>query len=196
VTDLLVAWRDGQESARDELFDRVYTELRRIAGAQVRLQPSTMAPTELVHETYLKLLGSAQVSAVDRGHFFSLAARAMRQILVDGSRRRRALKRGGLDQKIALEDAPEAVAPFDEDGQLLALEQALQQLGERDPRLVQLVELRHFAGLPMEEIAEVLGVSSRTLRRDWRTARAFLHARLRADGAAERGLAAPGEGTR
>ncbi|REJ73567.1 MAG: RNA polymerase subunit sigma-70 [Acidobacteria bacterium] len=179
VTDLLAAWRQGRDGARDELFDRVYGELRRIAGAQVRLQPATMAPTELVHETYLKLIGSARVSAVDRGHFFSLAARAMRQILVDSSRRRRAAKRGGLDQKIGLDEVAEPAAPFDEDQELLALEEALQQLAERSPRLVRLVELRHFAGLPMEEIAEVLEVSSRTLRRDWRTARAFLHARMR-----------------
>ncbi len=181
VTDLLVAWRGGDLAAQDELFERVYVELRRIAGAQVRMQSATMAPTELVHETYLKLLGSASVHAVDRGHFFSLAARAMRHILVDAARRRHALKRGGERSPVDLDMAMVVDTRTDEGLDLLALDQALEHLGKLNPRLVQIVEMRHFAGLSVEETAEQLGLSERTVKRDWRTARAHLYDRLSAN---------------
>lgn len=179
VTELLVACREGDPQAEDLLFDRVYSELRRIAGAQVRMRSTTMLPTELVHETYLKLLGDQVVNARDRGHFFALAARAMRHILVDAARRKTAQKRGGNVTAVKIDEGAIEPAIDDNPMDVLALDEALIDLQEVSPRSVQIVELRHFAGLSVEETARELGCSTRTVKRDWRSARAFLFDRLR-----------------
>ena len=190
VTDLLHAWRDGDVGAEEQLFQHVYGELRRIAGAQVRAHVATLAPTELVHEVYLKLLGR-RPDVADREHFYSLAARAMRHVLVDSARRRKTAKRGGgaVDGDFDLA----VVQAVGDDGNLdlVALDEALHQLEELNPRLVRLVELRHFAGLSVEETARELDISTRTVKRDWRTARAFLYDRM-ADGSASGGASPTG----
>lgn len=190
VTDLLHAWRAGDERAEELLFDRVYGELRRIAGAQVRAHVATLAPTELVHEVYLKMLGR-RPSVADREHFYSLAARAMRHVLVDSARRRKAVKRGGGAVDGDFDLALVQVVGDDGNLDLVALDEALGQLEALNPRLVRLVELRHFAGLSVEETARELKVSTRTVKRDWRTARAFLFDRIGA--ASDRSAASASE---
>jgi RNA polymerase sigma factor (TIGR02999 family) len=170
---LLAAYRDGDRSALDRLFPLVYRELHRRAHQQLahRRPGDTLSTTALVHEAYLKLTGGAQQIYQDRVHFFAVASRAMRQILVDYARRTSAAKRGG-GHPISLD--PEAVADPGRAEELVALDEALVQLEALDPRLAKTVELRFFGGLSVEESAEVLGVSPRTVKRDWRKARAFL----------------------
>ncbi|MCB9517044.1 MAG: sigma-70 family RNA polymerase sigma factor [Candidatus Latescibacteria bacterium] len=184
VTLLLQAVRDGDDAALGTLFTLLYRELREIAHRQ--LGGGTLGTTAVVHEAYLKLLGSEGLSAQDRGHFFALASRVMRQILVDRARAQRAQKRGGgaahlpLDELLAA--APDADASA---AALLDLDAALVRLEALDPRLSRLIELRFFGGFEMEEAATILGVTARTLRRDWRKARAFLYAELYAEGGGE-----------
>lgn len=180
ITESLVAARLGDRDAFNTVFTAVHDELRRLARAQRRRHSpdATLDTTALVHETYLKLALPASLSVEDRGHFFALAARAMRQILVTSARRRQAQKRGGGVPALSgteLEgDVPlSGVSPFSLP-ELLAIHQSLERLEELDADLARLVELRFFAGLTEEEIAELRGVSSRTVRRDWKAARAFL----------------------
>lgn len=180
ITESLVAARLGDRDAFNTVFTAVHDELRRLARAQRRRHSpdATLDTTALVHETYLKLALPANLSVEDRGHFFALAARAMRQILVTSARRRQAQKRGGgvpaLSGAELAEGAPlSGVSPFPLP-ELLAIHQSLERLEELDADLARLVELRFFAGLTEEEIAELRGVSSRTVRRDWKAARAFL----------------------
>ena len=172
-SSLLAALRDGDRSAMDRLFPLVYREFHGRAHQQLaRRRPGeTLSTTALVHETYLKLAGSSRHSYEDRLHFFAVASRAMRQILVDYARRNAAEKRGS-GRAITLE--PDAIGNPDRSDELLALDEALEQLQELDPRLVQTVELRFFGGLSVEETADTLGVSPRTVKRDWQRARAFL----------------------
>lgn len=174
VTQLLARLRAGDADARERLFPLVYEELRRIARRALRRERAdhTMRPTELVHEAYLKL-GAAQGPWQDRAHFLGVAARAMRQILVDHARRRMAGKRGGGRAPTTLEDvgSDEGLPPEE----LLALDSALDRLEQRDPRMRALVEYRFFGGLSDREIAELLQVSERTVNRDWAKARAWLH---------------------
>ena len=173
ITSLLAALRDGDRSAMDRLFPLVYREFHGRAHQQLahRRPGETLSTTALVHETYLKLAGSSRQSYEDRLHFFAVASRAMRQILVDYARRNAAEKRGS-GRAITLE--PDAIGNPDRSDELLALDEALEQLQELDPRLVQTVELRFFGGLSVEETADTLGVSPRTVKRDWQRARAFL----------------------
>lgn len=173
ITSLLAALRDGDRSAMDRLFPLVYREFHGRAHQQLaRRRPGeTLSTTALVHETYLKLAGSSRHAYEDRLHFFAVASRAMRQILVDYARRNAAEKRGS-GRAITLE--PDAIGNPDRSDELLALDEALEQLQELDPRLVQTVELRFFGGLSVEETADTLGVSPRTVKRDWQRARAFL----------------------
>jgi RNA polymerase sigma factor (TIGR02999 family) len=184
ITTLLAAAGAGDRGASDRLFEAVYAELRRIARRQrAATAPSaTLSTTALVHEAYLKLSGEARWSVEDRRHFFALAARAMRHVLVDHVRRRGRLKRGG--GAVALELEAEEVAAPDRGEELVALDEALDRLESVEPELAQLVEWRFFAGLSVEEIAELTGVSDRTVKRRWRAARAFLYQDLAAQGLA------------
>jgi RNA polymerase sigma factor (TIGR02999 family) len=178
VTQVLQELRGGDREALDRLLPMVYDELRRIAARQLRRGAAnvTVQPTLLVHEAYLKLIGPSQVEWQDRAHFLGVAARAMRQVLIDYARRRMAGKRGGGWARTTLsEDRLGAEMPLDE---LIALDTALERLGELDERLRRVVECRFFADMSEEEIAEVLGVSTRTVRRDWLKARAWLHGEL------------------
>jgi len=184
VTQLLHAAAGGERTAVDRVFELVYGELRRIAGYQRRAvaSSSTLNTTALVHEAYLKLSRNQSWSAGDRNHFFALAARAMRQILVDGARHKGAAKRGaGAGPPLELDELRLASPGGERAAEdLLALDQALEKLSKLDGELARLVELRFFAGLSVEEIAEMTGVSPSTVKRSWRTARAFLHGELAA----------------
>jgi len=178
ITRLLIAWREGRPEAPAQLFPLVYEELHRLARGQLRRHPAgeTLRPTALVNEAYLKLVDHTRVRLNDREHFFALAARAMRQILVDHARRRSAEKRGGRSVRTTLADkeAPAAIEPEE----LLALDEALSRLESIEPRLAAVVELRFFGGLSVEETAAALDCSPRTIKRDWRKARAFLYAAM------------------
>lgn len=178
ITILLEQARDGEAHAMDELFSRTYAELRRIASLHLRGQDAghTLNPTALVHEAAIRLLGGVAEGAWnDRTHFFSVASRAMRQVLLDHARARLAAKRGSGALRITLNDEVIGHSP-DED--LLALNEALDELTRHSERLGRLVELRFFGGLNDHEVAAVLEVSPRTVQRDWRTARAFLSRQL------------------
>ena len=174
VTEALLAHRRGEAGAFDRLVTLVYRDLRRIAHRQLaRLRPGpTLDSTGLVHEAYVKMIDQSRVSWQDRSHFFAVAARAMRQILVDHARRRARRKRGGDPQATSLDETMVAVAADAE--QLLVLHDALERLAAVDPRLTEVVECRFFAGYSEDETAGILGVSSRTVRRDWTRARAWL----------------------
>ncbi|MEA2564288.1 MAG: hypothetical protein QOH06_5792 [Acidobacteriota bacterium] len=183
-TALLAAARAGDPAVADDLFNRLYDQLHRLAHAQLAAHGkagATLNTTVLVHEAYMRLAGPAGIDAADRAHFFNLAARVMRHVIVDFARRRDAEKRGGGAIKVDLDQIselaePEAALP----AELLALDVALAELEKESPDLGRLVELRFFAGLGLEEIAALLGRSERSLKRDWRRARAFLLARLNA----------------
>jgi len=179
VTHLLRAARDGDASAIDRVVPLVYEDLRRVARRQLgrRFGSQSVRPTELVHEAYVKL-SAGGVDAVDRGHFLAIAARAMRQVLVDDARHHRAAKRGGGWKQATLSGSHWFV-DVDVD-ELLTLNDALEEL---DPRQRQVVECRFFGGMEESEIAEALGVNERTVRRDWVKARAWLYRAL-----AERGF--------
>jgi RNA polymerase sigma factor (TIGR02999 family) len=161
-----------------ELVPFVYRELRRLAGAYLRRerQGHTLQPTALVHEAYLRLVDQTHVQSPNRARFFAIAANLMRQILVNHSKRHRAAKRGG-GNKVAMEEGAGLVQQREVD--LIALDQALEKLAHIDSRQSRIVELRFFGGLTEDEIAEVLGVSPRTVKRDWRIARAVLNHELR-----------------
>jgi RNA polymerase sigma factor (TIGR02999 family) len=175
VTRLLQAAGGGERQALDRLLPLVYDELRRLARRQLDRERAghTLGATALVHEAYVKLAGGGTCGAVDRAHFLAIAARAMRQVLVDYARRRTRVKRGGGWERTTLGDGDAAVEFRPEE--MLALDQALDEL---DPRQREIVEYRFFAGMEEREIAEVLGVSERTVRRDWVKARAWLYRSL------------------
>ena len=175
VTQLLLAVREGREGAFDVLFAQVYDELRRMAGLQLRRHQAqdTVHATALVHELYLKLEAHARLDWQSRAHFFGIAARAMRQILVNLAHERNAQKRGGGWQRTTLGEGPQALEVGTDD--VLGLDQAIRQLSERQQRIV---EYRFFGGMHEHEIAEVLGVSTRTVEREWVRARAWLYRAL------------------
>jgi RNA polymerase sigma factor (TIGR02999 family) len=175
ITQLLARARDGERAALDALLPLVYQELHRMAGLRrPRGHPDpTINTTGLVHEAYLKLFGHSRLAVSDREHFFAVAAMAMRQIVVDHARAKGSLKRGGDARRVDLDS--QWVGIEDRADEILAVDQALARLAEVEPRLVRVVELRFFAGLTEEEIAEVLDRDARTVRRDWRKARALLH---------------------
>jgi RNA polymerase sigma factor (TIGR02999 family) len=180
VTQLLAELRRGRREAFDELFGMIYQELRGLAHRVRRGQASdTLSTTALVHEAYLKLSASCAFSCEDRRHFFSVAARAMRQIIVDRSREVLAEKRGGA--RIHLSLGGLEVAVEERARQLVHLDEALERLSLLDARLAQVVELRFFAGLTVEDTSGVLETSPRTVKRDWRRARAFLLQALQSD---------------
>jgi RNA polymerase sigma factor (TIGR02999 family) len=174
ITDLLLEIRGGNPVAMDRLFDAVYGELRRIAGRQLQGERTghTLGTTGLVHETYLKLADQTRVQWQDRSHFYKVAAVAMRRILVDYARRHRAKRRGGEAQRVTLNENATAA----ERGEtLLALDEALERLARLNPRLGQVVECRYFGGLTEQETAEAMGVTLRTVQRDWAKARGWLY---------------------
>jgi RNA polymerase sigma factor (TIGR02999 family) len=183
ITSLLVAMGEGDAQARDRLFSLVYGELRARARQQLaRLRPGeTLDTTALVHEAYLKVEPRSALPYADRSHFFAIASRAMRHILVDYARRGSAQKRGAGPMLVQLEDDEASVAAPTHADELLALDTALERLAALDERLAQVVELRFFGGLSVEETAEVLQSSPRTVKRDWRKARMFLFDAVSAD---------------
>jgi RNA polymerase sigma factor (TIGR02999 family) len=177
VTAILEALSSGKEAAADELFAVVYEELRGIAGSFMAQERSdhTLQPTAVVHEAYMRLVGSSSLQWESRGHFFGTAAAAMRRILVDHARRKVASKRGGDRQRVELGDPEAPETRFEE---LLDLDAALGRLAARDETMAKVVELRYFAGLSVEETAKVLDVSPRTVNRAWTGARAWLRREL------------------
>lgn len=178
VTALLLAWSDGDEAARSRLFEAVYDQLRRLARGRLRGERPdlSLAPTALVHEAYLKLIDQRRVRWQNRSHFFAIAGHVMRRILVDRARARAAAKRGP-DLRVALEGVDIATASLDVD--ILALDAALERLATVDRRQSELVELRFFAGLTVDETAVVLDVAPITVKRDWALARAWLFRELK-----------------
>jgi RNA polymerase sigma-70 factor, ECF subfamily len=178
VTQLLAEWRRGDGAALARLIPLVYAELRRVASARLRHEAPnhTLQTTALVHEAYVRLVGLERMTLRDRTHFFAMAARLMREILVDHARRRDAQKRGGGLTMLALDD----VAAGAESGivDVLALDEALTELHALDERLCRVVELRYFAGLNIAETADALDVSSATVERDWTVSKAWLLRRL------------------
>ena len=178
ITIQLRAWSDGDPTARESLFPLVYDELRRIAHRQLqRERPGhTLDTTALVHEAYLRLASPASQDWQDRSHFFATAATAMRRVLVDYARRYRTEKRGAAPRRVTLSDT--MLVAEERADTLLAVDEALVELARIDPRLSRVVECRFFAGLTEEETAEVLGVTSRTVRRDWTKAKGWLHRTL------------------
>lgn len=174
VTRLLLAWRDGDRTALDQLVPLVHAELRRLAHRQMRRERPghTLQTTALVNEAYLRLVDSKRVRWQNRAHFFAIAAQLMRRILVDDARARGALKRGADAVHVALGDIPIASPPPDAD--VLALDEALTRLAALDTRKSQVVELRYFGELSVEETASALRVSPETVMRDWRVAKLWL----------------------
>lgn len=184
TTLLLAAARGGDKSAEARLFDAVYADLHRLAQRHLRASgPDAQHATSLVHEVYLRLARGGALALNDRTHFFAVASRAMRQIVIDHVRGRMTEKRGGGVDPLPLDSAMVALAAGC-DEELLMLDAALQRLGDVDPRLAQFVELRFYGGLQMDELAEATGLSERTLKRDWQKARAFLYRELTHGGAA------------
>jgi RNA polymerase sigma factor (TIGR02999 family) len=176
VSQLLAAWRGGDHHAFERLLPLVYDELRDLAHRQSGGRGETLQTTALVHDAYLKLAKHSRLAVQDRHHFFALAARAMRQLVVDHARRHAAAKRGGPLRHVTLDEAEIPVA--EQAGEIMALDEALEQLAAVDEPLSRLVELRFFAGLSVEETAHVLDCSPRTVKRNWRKARAFLYHEL------------------
>jgi RNA polymerase sigma factor (TIGR02999 family) len=175
VTELLVKWSEGDERALDELLPIVYAELRRIADNYLRRENSghTLQATALVHEAYMRLVNAQNLEWQNREQFFGISANLMRRILVDHARTATAVKRGGDVPDLPLDEA-HAVS-IESDESLIVLDEALNKLAEIDPQAARIVELRYFAGLTIEETAEVLKTSPMTVKREWATARAWLH---------------------
>jgi len=182
VTQLLIDWSNGDSRAIDKLMPLVYRELRQLARRYLKgeREGHTLQTTALVHEAYLKLIDQKRVRWQSRAHFFAIAAQAMRRILVDHARNRLAAKRGGNEQKISLDEGVIDVSDERASG-LVALDEALKRLAERDPQKSQLVELRFFGGLSIEETAEAMGVSTATVIRQWRMAKAWLYKEVSQD---------------
>jgi RNA polymerase sigma factor (TIGR02999 family) len=177
ITALLLAWSNGDQAARHRLVELVYDELRRVAKRRLRHErpDHSLTPTALVHEAYVKLVDQSRVRWQNRAHFFSIAAHVMRRVLVDHARARAAAKRD-YAATIALEEVELMAAPIDID--LLALDEALEKLARVDSRQSELVELRFFAGLTVDEAASVLDIAPITVKRDWALARAWLFREL------------------
>jgi RNA polymerase sigma factor (TIGR02999 family) len=178
ITELLLAERDGDPDALERLMPLVYPELRRIAHRQLagHQRGAMLGTTALVHEVYLKLVDQTRVKAVDRAHFFALAARTMRHIVVDFARRRGSQKRGGGERRVSLEGVR---VPVDRQPELvLEIDRALDQLGELSPQLARVFECKYFLGLSEQETAEALTLSLRTVQRDWSKSKAWLRAEL------------------
>lgn len=175
VTQMLRAAGEGDSQAAADLLPLVYQELRKFAQARMAKTPpgNTLQPTALVHEAYLRLVGGEDPGWSSRGHFFAAAAQAMREILVEQARRKAAVKHGGDRQRVEMDAVEPAVEPPAED--ILALDEALEQLERDDPRKARIVMLHYFAGLTIPETAAALGVSTSTVEREWRFTRSLLY---------------------
>ncbi len=181
VTQLLVELGAGKAQAAEELLPLVYGELRELAERHLHHErpDHTLQATALVHEAYIRLVDSDRIKLRNRAHFFALAAQAIRRILVDHARHHNRRKRGGGRGKVSLDDAP--TLSVESDVNILALDEALQRLAEAEPRCAQVVEMRFFGGMTMGEVAELLGLSVKTIEKDWRVARAWLYRELSKD---------------
>lgn len=182
ITHILVAVQKGEPRAAEQLLPLVYDELRKLAAAKLaRERPGqTLQPTALVHEAWLRIAGPDQHTWHGRGHFFGAAAEAMRRILIENARRKRAVRHGGGLERVGADDTGiEIAAPDSNDDELLAVHEALDLLAAQDARKAELVKLRYFVGLSIEEAAEALGVSEPTAKRDWAYARAWLYREIR-----------------
>jgi len=179
VTRALQALRNGSRDDEERLFELVYAELKRVAAAHIRAERPghTLTPTALVHEAYMRLLGRIDRQLENRTHFISFAARVMRQVLVDHERARNAVKRALPGFPISAAESL-GIAEPETDDQILALDEALQKLSAMSPRQSRVVELRYFGGLNEEEIAALLGVTRRTVDRDWKLARTWLYTEM------------------
>lgn len=179
ITQLLLQWGTGDRSALDKLLPLVYDQLRRLAQSYLRRNrnSSSLQPTVLVHEAYLKLVNQEQTSWQNRAQFFGLAAKIMRDLLVDHARRARAAKRGGDNFSLSLSEADQIGNSPNLD--LLALNEAMDELAKFKPRHCQIIEMRFFGGLTIEETAEVLAISHATVERDWNFARTWLYRQLK-----------------
>jgi RNA polymerase sigma factor (TIGR02999 family) len=179
ITQLLVAWRNGEEKALEDLIPLVHRELKRIARNFMRRQRvgHTLQTTALVNEAFVRLVDSDKVNWTDRSHFFAISAQLMRRVLVDAARRKNSAKRGGERLQVTLAD--DIAASESDQVDVVAVDEALDRLAKLNQRHCQIVELRYFGGLTEDEIAEALKVSSRTVRRDWNLARAWLYRELR-----------------
>jgi RNA polymerase sigma factor (TIGR02999 family) len=180
ITVLLNAWGGGNHAAMERLAPLISEDLRRIARHYMRgeREGHTLQATALVNEAWIRLVDSAGPNWENRAHFFAAAAQTMRRILVDSARARRSGKRGGPLLRVNLDDVAQAVG-IERDRELFALDDALNQLARLDPRMVKVIELRYFVGLSVEETAEVLGVSPRSVKRDWMLAKSWLSRELR-----------------
>jgi RNA polymerase sigma-70 factor (ECF subfamily) len=178
LTGLLIEWREGSKAALRQLTPLVYDELRRIAHRYVQRERNghTLGTTALVNEAYLRLAGQKKIDWQNRSHFFAVTAQVMRHILIDHARRRNFAKHGGGAQQVSLADAE--TMSRERARELVAMDEALDELAQFDLRKSRVVELRYFGGLGLEETAEVLEVSVMTVRRDWRAAKAWLYRRL------------------
>ena len=176
VTLLLTQVRDGNQEAANQLIPLIYKELRQMAGAFMRGERPghTLQATALVNEAYMRMVGGHPVEWQNRAHFFAIAAHTMREVLLDYARRSRAAKRGGGNARKVELDEEFSVGP-DKLEEVIAIDEALERLAQIDPRQSRIVELRFFAGLKVEEAAEVMGVSPKTIKREWRSAKAWLH---------------------
>jgi RNA polymerase sigma factor (TIGR02999 family) len=181
VTELLVRWSKGDTEALDQLLPIVYAELRRIADAYLRRERSghTLQATALVHEAFLKLVKAQDLEWKNREQFFGISANLMRHILVDHARTATAVKRGGVASNLPLDES--LTISNESDANLLLLDEALNKLAAIDPQAARIVELRYFAGLTIEETAEVTKTSPMTVKREWATARAWLHREISGD---------------
>ncbi len=183
ITRLLVAWSEGDQAVLEQLTPLVYRELHRLAKGYLRRERDghLLQTTALINEAYLRLIDWKEVRWQNRAHFFGVAAQLMRRILVDFARARHQARHGGGARQVSFEEA--AAVSVERSAELIALDEALEQLAAIDPRRSRIVDLRFFGGLSEEETAEVLKVSPRTVRREWSLARAWLHRELRAGGA-------------
>lgn len=178
ITQLLIEWNEGRREALEDLLPLVYGELRRLAARRLRRERGdhTLQPTALVHEAYVRLVDQRRVRWQNRAHFYGIAAQIMRRILVDRARARGAGKRGAGWQRVTLvDDKTPAVSA---DIEVLALDEALRRLAAFDPQQERIVELRYFGGLTIDEAAEVIGISTATVKREWAIAKAWLRAQL------------------
>ena len=185
LTGLLIEWGQGDKAALDRLTPLVYDEIRRIAHRYVQREREgqTLQTTALVNEAYLRLAGSANIAWQNRAHFYAVTAQVMRRILIDHARRRQYVKHGGEIERVPFEIADSEVGLMSQPraSELLALDEALDELARLDPRKSRVVELRYFGGLSLEETAKVLEVSPMTVRRDWRAAKAWLYKKVMSD---------------